>query len=286
MADKKNKKGNTGKVNLFGGSFGDISTADLNKFKTTISNNTDKLAKKQYGQSVDDLKLGKLTANLLNNIGTRNNSLINMRLNGGDRSGINHYDGMIDIASRYGMKDPSAKTNKKKDEKTKEAIKSEIVKSNQAYAEEVVQSNKAKQHERLATYNLIMRVIPKMRLVLKTYASSIINPDDFTKTSLLPTIDKTKIPQEMEDKVRNNIEQLLEEYALNDNILNDIITYIKDGVIYYTVLSLHKEINRLLNEHGGDVDDQTLYEQFIQEATKGDLGGYIHLGETSTLNLS
>lgn len=288
MADNKEQKKKG--VNLFADPLEafntNIKSSQVKELQNILANNNERLARKQYGKTKEIIDLEKRTNKLLDNIHDKVDATIQLQLSSGSKTDLTAYDSMLDIVSRMvNGEDKDLKIKGKNAKGKQEELKRRIVELNHAYANELLASNKAKQQERLATYNLIIKIIPKMRLVLKTYAASIISPDDFSKNSLLPIIDNTLIPAELHDKISENIDNLLDEYDLNQNILNDIITYIKDGVLYFTVLSLHGEINRLLNEDASLKSKEEALEALLESHAEKPNFGYHVLSNDSSLSI-
>ena len=182
-------------------------------------------------------------------------------------------DTLIQLSRQDAESKDFNKRNTKKTNKNVEAAKKDILKANQAEAQKLVMDNRKKVQESLATYNLIMRIVPKMRLAIGTYADSIISPDDFTRTSLSLAIDETFVPNKNDLKeLRFRCEDLIERYNINKNLKRDILSYIRDGRMYYIISSMNKQLEAFLTEN--------LYESYTGFLQEGDEESALQLVES------
>ena len=162
-------------------------------------------------------------------------------------------DSMLSLAHRKTTAENKRSKNKnpklsKEQETQIEDLKKEVTGANKQHLEQLLSINKMKEQDKLATYNLIMRIIPKMRLVLSTFATSILSPDDFTKNSLSVSIEEASIDTDTKNRVIKRSNDLLDRYDINKKIKNDIISYLINGKLYYLVTSMNVETARMLNE--------------------------------------
>jgi hypothetical protein len=129
--------------------------------------------------------------------------------------------------------------------------KSEVLNANNQHLEAMIKLHKSKSMESLATYNLIIKIIPKMRLALNTYATSILSPDEFSKNSLTIAVEQANLDQDVINRVTKRSTDLLDKFNINSKIKEDILSYLINGRLFYLVTTMNVELARLLSEETG-----------------------------------
>ena len=87
-----------------------------------------------------------------------------------------------------------------------------------------------------------------MRLLLNTYATSILSPDDLTSTTVNINLTEENLEQVQKNKIIKKASKLFDKYDINKNIRNDIISYLITGKLFYLVTSVNEELIKMLNE--------------------------------------
>lgn len=261
---------------------GAISKTAVNKISERFDRSNNRIEKIQNNLDNEDLALNtatnKINANidkLATNVARR---LLASNANNTE-SPAPPVDSMFYLANPPKDKEERKKkrANSKKLKQEIEDLKKEITTSQQSLIRNVVESNKSRFWEYLSTYNLIIRIIPKMRLALKTVANTIISPDDFTKCSLNIMVDADNVNEEDHDQIKERVESLINYYDINTKLQNDVIAYLRDGKLIYLVLSMNNEIKQMLTESASELDNIQSYktlnlnEGFISSADMSQL---------------
>ena len=157
-----------------------------------VNNSNELLQKKQFGLTPEEIDLHNRQIKALNTVESRVNAIFRSHTGSGNKNSQNTssetIDSMLSIANtEYGAKGRS----KSLDKRTKEAIEKaqkEILDLNKTFLNNMLETNKKNFQENLTTYNLIMKIIPKMRMVMKTFVNTIISPDDFDNATITTTV--------------------------------------------------------------------------------------------------
>jgi len=131
---------------------------------------------------------------------------------------------------------------------------------------------------RIATYHDYRRIyhlIPQMAQALDTYVDNIISPDDFTKNSVNIEFEGKGLSSDDTDRVNKNIKTLSKKYKFNKRIPKILKNALQDGDYFLAVISLQKELTRLLNE---DAPDSKIaeYTDIRRNITEGYFNGIIN----------
>lgn len=243
---------------------GAVSKTAVNKISERFERSNNRIEKIQNNLDKEDLdlnaKTNKLNADidkLATNVARR---LLASNANNTE-SAAPPVDSMFYLANPPKDKEErkKRKANGKKIKQELEELKKEITTSQQSLIRNVVESNKSRFWEYLSTYNLIIRIIPKMRLALKTVANTIISPDDFTKCALNIMINSENINEEDHAQIKDRVESLITYYDINTKLQNDVIAYLRDGKLIYLVLSMNEEIKQMLSESASELDKVDSY---------------------------
>lgn len=243
MSDKKND--NT-----------DIFSSPLsNSAKKALLGNMDGSTKdlKRLQKGADDVTINLLQKDedLLSNITSKVNKVFSNITNNGNSSDIGNeiLDNMVLMSKKHKDIDTTEKKSKsKKIDDELELLKNSVTEGNENNIDQLMQLHKVKTMDAMATYNLIIRIIPKMRLLLNTYVTSILSPDDLTSSKVNITLTQENLDQEQKNKIIKKASLLFDKYDINKNIRNDIISYLVSGHLYYSVTSINEELVKMLNE--------------------------------------
>jgi hypothetical protein len=138
-------------------------------------------------------------------------------------------------------------TQKKTDMKKVVADFKKSVQSNEQ-TQELLKSRKEYKASLYSSYDLIVSIIPKMRLALNTITNSIISPDDFSKRSMsIYFDDKNLAPQDAEE-IRRRMQRLMEKYGIEKDLKEDVVDTLVKGEKFWAILSMNEEIKSLLKE--------------------------------------
>ena len=245
-------------ISLFTESGKALSSKELAK---KFDSSTEKLRKEHSGIGSDELTLFNKANDVIGSVNRQIEDIFSSLNPSGGASGI-QTDLLLQLAKQSAKgEDPTLK-GKGKGRKGKDKDSSEdamsVLTANNPLIEQMISQNKTKYGDALTLYNLIIRIIPKMRTVLNTIANTVISPDDFTKDSLSIRVtggddDESKI-------TRDRVETLLEEFEINKRIKQDVLSYLINGRLFYLISTTNKEVSRMLSEGGGQtVNDGSLY---------------------------
>ena len=199
MSDKKND--NT-----------DIFSSPLsNSAKKALLGNMDGSTKdlKRLQKGADDVTINLLQKDedLLSNITSKVNKVFSNITNNGNSSDIGNeiLDNMVLMSKKHKYIDTTEKKSKsKKIDDELELLKNSVTEGNENNIDQLMQLHKVKTMDAMATYNLIIRIIPKMRLLLNTYVTSILSPDDLTSSKVNITLTQENLDQEQKNKIIKN----------------------------------------------------------------------------------
>lgn len=216
----------------------------------------------QDSLDASDVNLMSSKDELLASIDQNINSIFS-RLNASNSNDANGevLDNMLSLASRKS----NALSKKKKGSKNNnlvadlESLKKDLTSANQAQLTAMLYSHKKKINDAVATYNMIIKIIPKMRLALNTFANTIISPDDFTKSSISVAVNKGSIAEVDALRITKKANELLETFDINKNIKNDVLSYLVNGRLFFLVLPMNKELATLLNEAAPALENNGIY---------------------------
>lgn len=148
-------------------------------------------------------------------------------------------------------------------------LKNGVLEANAKNLDSLMNLHKTKFMDSIATYNLIIRIIPKMRLALNTFATSILSPDDFTRDAVHVKITNTSLEKSDIKVLNERVESLFDKHNVNKNIKDDILQYLINGKLYYHVTSVNKQLVKMLNEeqhYTGEGFLRTIDNNYMEEA--------------------
>ena len=109
--------------------------------------------------------------------------------------------------------------------------------------------------ERVALYHDYRRIkdmIPQMSQAVDTYVDNIMSPDDFTKISLTYGYEGEELEESDRDRTQTNLKFLDTKYSLSKRARKILRNSLIDGDYFLAVISLKKELTKLLSEDGVD----------------------------------
>jgi hypothetical protein len=232
-----------------------LSNSAKSQLAATLDNSTRKLQQTQNSVEPSVLDIVKqqedTTASVNSTINRLMSQLSPSGTNGSDASDVD-IDRMLLLAHSQ-VKGDNKKAGLSKLTKQMKAevdeLKKQVIDANKQQIDNLMLRHKKKVADSVATYNMIIKIIPKMRLAINTLANTILSPDDFTKQSLSVSVDSTSIEASTINKVVKRAGGLLDKFNINRDIKNDIASYLINGKLIYLVLPLNREITRLLNEN-------------------------------------
>lgn len=257
-----------------------LSTAAKKTILGSIEKNDDKINSLQNGLEKSDISRTKEQEQIASSVNTSINSLYDkLTPVGGNSSDVtnNELDGMLMLSkSQYDVERKATRNGEltKKAKKELETLKNNVSIANKAHLENLISVHKSKMMDSIATYNLIIRIIPKMRLALNTYAISILSPDDFTKNNLTVLLNQDNIDPIDKTRIIDRTTQLLDKYNINKYVKNDILQYLITGHMYYYVSTVNKELVKMLNEEQNSLENglySTFDDSYLTEVIKESL---------------
>lgn len=235
----------------------DRSTNKLQQTQNSVDPSTLELVTRQVGVSADiSSTINTLLAQLSPSGG-----------NGSDATG-QEVDNMIMLAQGEFKQDSKKWQSKKRSKEAIaeiESLKQQVLAANKQQIDTLMLRHKKKQADAVATYNMVIKIIPKMRLAINTLANTIISPDDFTKQSLSVSVDNTTLDNDTINKVVKRGSGLLDKFNINRDLKNDVASYLINGKLIYLVLPLNREITRLLNENVNATGIDAAYSSLTSE---------------------
>lgn len=156
---------------------------------------------------------------------------------------INH---LLTLASAESKKKKESSVEKKK---RFEEFKKVIATENNRFMQDMISTRKHNRKQLYASYDLILSIIPKMKLAVETWVNSIISPDDFTKGSL--NIINKNIQLDDNDNIffKKAMKALADKFSIEKNLKKDVMDYLIKGELFFLVLSLNDELKTLLQEN-------------------------------------
>jgi hypothetical protein len=228
-----------------------ISPSARRKLQDRFDNSTKKIQRKQLEMDNDDLDLADKTKKLTQKIDLNITKILGQFASAGNpTNNVEVTDTMITLAQKSGA--AQRRMNGKKFKKELDAIKNEVLTSNKQQLSSMIDLNRRKVGDAIATYNMIIKIIPKMRLALTTIANTIISPDDFTKDSLSIHINAEGVAEEDQKVIRERIEKLLVDHNINKKLKEDVTAFLKNGKLFFLALSMNDQIKKMLSEHAGE----------------------------------
>jgi hypothetical protein len=112
----------------------------------------------------------------------------------------------------------------------------------------VVQQRKNYKASLYSSYDLILGVIPKMKMAVKTIANSIISPDDFSKRSFSIRFDESRMNKQAIAEAKSQLDTLTKKYKLDENLAEEVSDTLVKGERFFAILSLNDQIRTLLKE--------------------------------------
>ena len=237
-----------------------MSPAAVTASNDKMANNQKKLLQHQDGLEIEDINLLNKSKEVTTAVSTSLNKLFAKFTPAGSIRGdvgADTIDNMLLLAQNENKLSDKRKTNLgNKATRTKQlqdlnSRKSEVLNANNQHLEAMIKLHKSKSMESLATYNLIIKIIPKMRLALNTYATSILSPDEFSKNSLTIAVEQANLDQDVINRVTKRSTDLLDKFNINSKIKEDILSYLINGRLFYLVTTMNVELARLLSEETG-----------------------------------
>ncbi|BDH16446.1 MAG: hypothetical protein [Bacteriophage sp.] len=234
-------------------------TKDINKNDNLLAITQNNLEKQDISRISE---FEKTTASLNTSINNLHSKLTPV---GGNNSDITNseLDGMLMLSKgEFELNKKSFNKNLSLSKKNKEELdklKNSVSKNNRANLEQLMSLHKSKTMDSVATYNLIIKIIPKMRLALNTYATSILSPDDFTKNALTILVNQNNIDSVDKTRIIERTTDLLDKYNINKFVKNDIMQYLITGKMYYFVSTVNRELVKMLNEEANSISDTGIY---------------------------
>ena len=107
----------------------------------------------------------------------------------------------------------------------------------------------ADEHLLFSNYKIFYSNIPECSAALDTYKDNIMSPDDFTKMIFRVTYDEIESSDDkIEELVKNQLNEITEKYEIEDKADSIIEQSLMLGKCYVSVMSLEKELNKILND--------------------------------------
>ena len=237
-----------------------MSPAAVTASTDKMESNQKKLLKQQNGLDNSDINTIENSKNVVSSVNTSLNKLFAQITPSGSLRGdvgVDTIDNMLLMAqheNKYQEKqrgDIGNKGTRAKKLQDLNSRKNEVLNANNQHLEAMIRLHKSKSMESLATYNLIIKIIPKMRLALNTYATSILSPDEFSKNNLTIAIEQTNLDQDVINRATKRSTDLLDKFNINPKIKEDILSYLINGRLFYLVSTMNVQLARMLSEETG-----------------------------------
>ena len=224
-----------------------VSLSDAAKERLkSLSTNSKTILKTQYGIEAGlvnlNKKTDKLSADLQKIVRKSFSSFV------GEDSTLNdgEMNTLIHLASQ---RDKITKTATKDKLQSIEEFKKAVSEKNSSQVSDIINTRRMSKTQLYASYDLILQIIPKMKLGLNTIVTSIISPDDFTKNSLNTIFDTNTLDDAEIENIRESLASLLETHNINKNLKPDIEEFLVKGELFFSTLSINDELKRLLKEN-------------------------------------
>lgn len=183
---------------------------------------------------------------------------------------INH---LLAIASTNGKQ---KRENDIEQRKRFDEFKKVISTQNNKFLTDMVSTRKHNKKQLYASYDLILSIIPKMKLAVTTWVNSIISPDDFTKSVLNVINSNTELSSEDTIFFKKATASLIERFSIESNLKQDIQDFLIKGELFFNVISLNEELQALLKEnvdHTTKPDYKTITSKFLVTQLNEDVNG-------------
>ena len=211
-----------------------------------LSKSNAEIASLTHNLDKSDLKSDEITKERIKELEkTVRETFANLIGKGNDISSdeINH---LLAIASTTGKQ---KRENEIETKKRFEEFKKVISTQNNKFLADMVATHKQNKKQLYASYDLILSIIPKMKLAVNTWVNSIISPDDFTKSVL--NISNSNVDLNNEDTVffKKAIGSLIERFNIESNLKEDVQDFLIKGELFFNVISLNEDLQTLLKEN-------------------------------------
>jgi hypothetical protein len=183
---------------------------------------------------------------------------------------INH---LLAIASTNGKQ---KRENDIEQKKRFDEFKKVISTQNNKFLTDMVSTRKHNKKQLYASYDLILSIIPKMKLAVTTWVNSIISPDDFTKSVLNVVNSNTELSSKDTIFFKKATASLIERFSIESNLKQDIQDFLIKGELFFNVISLNEELQALLKEnvdHTTKPDYKTITSKFLVTQLNEDVNG-------------
>ena len=205
-----------------------------------LSASTDKVISVQSGIPKELLNAGKALDDLAQDV---------------NKSVLKTYNSFVGLGQDYSAQEVNqilslSQKNATQTKKNMQKVVADFKKSmsNNDAAQELVKVRKEYKASLYSSYDLIVSIIPKMRLALNTFANSIISPDDFSKRSLSVFFNEKNLTETDREEVASRLRMIIEKYGLEKELKEDVIDALVKGEKFWAVLSINDELKGLLKE--------------------------------------
>lgn len=205
-----------------------------------MSASTERIRSLQSGVSGDLIKAGSSLDDLQQSI---------------NRSILKTYNNFVGLGHDYSAQEVNqilaltqkGASVKKSDMKKVVADFKKTVSSNDR-TQEILKVRKEYKSSLFSSYELIVNVIPKMRLALNTIANSIMSPDDFSKKSLSVFFDQKGLTPQAAIEVQRRLKTIMDKHDIEKDLKEDVVDTLVKGEKFWAILSVNQEIRSLLKE--------------------------------------
>ena len=216
-----------------------ISSSAL-KAMDRLASSTDKVISVQSGIPKELLTAGKALDDLAQDV---------------NKNVLKTYNSFVGLGQDYSAQEVNqilslSQKNATQTKKNMQKVVADFKKSmsNSDAAQELVKVRKEYKASLYSSYDLIVSIIPKMRLALNTFANSIISPDDFSKRSLSVFFNEKNLAETDREEVAARLRMIIEKYGLEKELKEDVIDALVKGEKFWAVLSMNDELKGLLKE--------------------------------------
>ena len=211
-----------------------------------LSASTDKVISVQSGIPKELLNAGKALDDLAQDV---------------NKSVLKTYNSFVGLGQDYSAQEVNqilslSQKNATQTKKNMQKVVADFKKSmsNNDAAQELVKVRKEYKASLYSSYDLIVSIIPKMRLALNTFANSIISPDDFSKRSLSVFFNEKNLTETDREEVASRLRMIIEKYGLEKELKEDVIDALVKGEKFWAILSMNDELKGLLKESAQSKD--------------------------------
>lgn len=244
MATNPSKNNGTKAANLF---TSPISPSAKTQIEKQFESSSKRIARLQDDLGKDELASGDTFEKVSSSIASSVSKTFS-RLNitgSNDVSSVN-VDNMFALARR--QTDSSGAKSFAANKKLLQKAKNEVTAANRQQLNNMLETHKRNFTDRIATYNMIIKIIPKMRLALNTFANTIISPDDFTKQSISVTVEQNGVTETAYNSAMAETAKMLQSHSLAKEAKEHVVSYLVNGKLFFLVTSMNKELAGMLNE--------------------------------------